>query len=211
MFIFSNLATSLDGKIASADRGLFFLGTPADRRQMQVLRKKSDAVLMGASTLRSFKGPLRVRGGKSHPLNIVLSSTLAGISPAWPFFRSADTKRLVFASRRAPAVRQRAISKVADLVLLDPSKPSAPQIVKELKKRGLKRLLVEGGGAVMWDFVAAGLLDELHVTLTPWILGGTEAPTLVDGKGFPAGKGQKLRLTKLKRLRNELYLTYRRV
>jgi riboflavin biosynthesis pyrimidine reductase len=62
----------------------------------------------------------------------------------------------------------------------------------------------------MWDFVSAGLLDEFRVTLTPWILGGTEAPTLVDGKGFPAGKAAKLRLVRVKRLRDELYLTYRR-
>src|SRR5436190_2244479 len=86
MFIFSNLATSLDGKIATADRSHFYLGTPADRLQMQVLRKKADAIVMGASTLRSFKGPLLIRGAKSHPLNVVVSSTLSGISPAWRFF-----------------------------------------------------------------------------------------------------------------------------
>ncbi len=211
LFIFSNLATSLDGKIASADRGHFNLGTPADRRQMQVLRKKADAILMGASTLRSFRGPLRVKGAKTAPLNVVLSSALEGISTDWPFFRADDTKRLLFASTRAPLARRRAIAKVADLVLLDPKKPTASQIAAELERLGIRRLLVEGGGAVMWDFVAEGLLDELHVTLTPWILGGSAAPTLVDGEGFPAGKGQPLKLLRVKRLRDELYLTYRRV
>jgi riboflavin-specific deaminase-like protein len=209
-FVFSNLATSLDGKIASADRGHFYLGTPADRLQMQVLRRRADAILMGASTLRSFRGPLRIRGAKKHPLNIVLSSSLAGISPKWAFFTNGDTRKLLFATERAPAARRRAIAKVADLVVLDSRKPVAPQIVRALEARGVKRLLVEGGGSVMWDFVSAGLLDEVHVTLTPWILGGTEAPTLVDGPGFPAGKAAKLRLVRAKRLKNELYLTYRR-
>lgn len=209
MFVFSNLATSLDGKIASADRGLFHLGTAADRRNMRILRERADAVLMGASTLRAFRGPLRARSAGNSPLNVVVSSSLAGVSTAWPFFRARDTERLVFASRRAPLARRRAVAKVADLVLLDPRKPAAPQIVAELERRGLRRLLVEGGGTVMWDFVAAGLIDELHMTLTPWLVGGKAAPTLVDGAGFASGKGRRLRLVRLKRLRDELYLTYR--
>lgn len=211
MFIFSNLATSVDGKIASADRGHFNLGTPADRRQMSVLRKRADAILMGASTLRSFKGPLKIRGSKKVPLNVVLSSTLGGISPAWPFFRDEDTRRLLFASSLTPDARRKKFRKFAEIVIFDAKKPVASQIVAELKSRGIKSLLVEGGGSVMWDFVGEGLLDEVNVTLTPWLLGGADAPTLVDGKGFPSGKGQKLKLVKLKRLRSELYLTYRRV
>lgn len=211
MYIFSNLATSLDGKIASADRGLFHLGTPADRRRMSVLRKRADAILMGASTLRAFKGPLKIRGSKKSPLNVVVSSTLEGVSASWPFFRDPDTRRLLFVSTRTPESRRKKFGKIADLVFFDAKKPVAPQIVAELASRGLKSLLVEGGGSVMWDFVGEGLLDELNVTLTPWLIGGAKSPTLLDGEGFPSGKGQKLKLVKLKRLRDELYLTYRRV
>jgi riboflavin-specific deaminase-like protein len=177
---------------------------------MQVLRKKSDAILMGASTLRSFRGPLRAKGARVHPLNVVVSSTLRGVSPSWPFFRMADQKPLLFVSHRTSLARRKAFAPFAEIIILNAKSSAASQIVAELESRRLRRLLVEGGGAVMWDFVAAGLLDELHVTLTPWILGGTESPTLVDGKGFPAGKGQKLRLTKLKRLGHELFLTYRK-
>jgi riboflavin-specific deaminase-like protein len=210
VFVFSNLATSIDGKIASRDRGHFYLGTAADRKRMQALRKRADAILMGGATLRSFKGPLRVKGAKASPLNVVVSGTLRGISPAWSFFRASDTRRLVFTGPHAPVARRRAIAKFADVFVLDPRKPTAPQIVKELERRGVKRLLVEGGGTVMWDFVKARLLDEIHVTLTPWVLGGRDAPTLVDGVGFPAGKALKFKLVRAKRLGEELYLTYRR-
>jgi riboflavin biosynthesis pyrimidine reductase len=58
MFVFSNLATSLDGKIATVSRVHFPLGSPADRRQMLVLRKRADAVIVGASTLRAYQGSL---------------------------------------------------------------------------------------------------------------------------------------------------------
>jgi riboflavin-specific deaminase-like protein len=210
MFVFSNLATSLDGKIASADRGLFPLGTPADRRQMQVLRKRADAVLMGASTLRAYKGPLKIRGEKAAPLNVIVSSTLSGISPSWSFFKEPKIGRLLFVSKKIDATRRRKFGKVAELFLLDPRKATAPQIVDELSRRGIKKLLVEGGGSVMWDFASADLLDELHVTLTPWVVGGADAPTLVDGRGFSSGRGLKLKLASVRRLRDELYLVYRR-
>jgi riboflavin-specific deaminase-like protein len=210
MFVFSNLATSLDGKIASADRGLFPLGTPADRKHMQVLRKRADAVLMGASTLRAYKGPLKIRGEKAAPLNVIVSSTLSGISPSWSFFKEPKIGRLLFVSKKIDTAQLRKFEKVAELFLFDPRKPVAPQIVDELSRRRIKNLLVEGGGSVMWDFARADLLDELHVTLTPWLLGGADAPTLVDGEGFRSGRGMKLKLEKVHRLKNELYLTYSR-
>jgi riboflavin biosynthesis pyrimidine reductase len=84
MFVFSNLATSIDGKIASKDRGHFLLGTPEDRRLMQVLRAKSDVVVFGASTLRTHQRPCIVRpseakGLKRQPANAVISSRLEGM------------------------------------------------------------------------------------------------------------------------------------
>jgi len=210
MFIFSNLATSLDGKIATHDRQHFYLGTPADRREMQRLRKRADAVLMGASTLRAFKEPLAVRGTKKQPLNVVLSSSLKGVSPSWKFFKRKDIRRVLFTGVATPVARLRKFEGIADLAFLDPKKPLAGQIVRELERLGVKKLLIEGGGGVMWDFVREGLLEEINVTLTPWIVGGRDSPTLVEGEGFPAGGGQRLKIVRVKRVAQELFLTYRK-
>jgi riboflavin-specific deaminase-like protein len=210
MFVFSNLATSLDGKIASRDREHFYLGTPADRREMQRLRKRADAILMGASTLRAFRAPLAVKDSKRQPLNVIVSSSLARISPDWDFFKRKDIRRVLFTGIATPASRLRKFEGRADIAFFDPKKPTVPQILRELASLGVKKLLVEGGGGTMWDFVRGCHLDEFHVTLTPWILGGREAPTLVDGEGFPAKAAQALRLVSSKRVGQELYLTYRR-
>ena len=70
-------------------------------------------------------------------------------------------------------------------------------------------MLVEGGGEVMWHFVSQNLISEYHVTLTPKIIGGTKAPTLVDGIGFKYSKILSLKLTKVKKVRDELYLIYK--
>jgi 5-amino-6-(5-phosphoribosylamino)uracil reductase len=210
MFVFSNLAISVDGKIATAGREHFPLGTPADRRQMQVLRKRADAILMGASTLRAWKGPLTVRGARVQPLNVVVSHALEGVSPAWKFFRETSTRRLIFVSSSAKASRLKRFERSSELVALPARGPSAPFILRELERRGITRLLVEGGGGVMWDFVERDLLDEVHVTVTPRLLGGTAAPTLVDGAGFSPRDVVNLRLKRVRRLGDELYLVYSR-
>ena len=208
MFIFSNLATSLDGKIATASRVMYPLGTPADRRHMDVLRRKCDAVLMGASTLRAYKKPLVVSRGPQ-PLNVIVSSGLEGISARWLFFTDTRIKRLLFVGAGTSKKRVLEFQKTCDVVILKRSgSKNAQEMAAALKRLGIRRLLIEGGGGIMWDFVRQNLIDEFHVTLTPKIVGGRSAPTLVDGDGFAPREVLNLRLLKSKKLGDELYLTY---
>ena len=58
------------------------------------------------------------------------------------------------------------------------------ELLKILKKKKIEKLLLEGGGSVNWDFVRQGLLDEAIVTVSPYLVGGEDAVTLVEGKGF---------------------------
>lgn len=213
MFVFSNLATSLDGKIATTSRVLFPLGTDEDRRQMDVLRRKCDAVLMGASTFRVFKKPCLILGASQHPINIILSSTLEGISPSWEFFRHPGLRRILFVSHLATTRKIKPFLKTSEVIQL--KKPSRgrsvpQQVIQHLENHGVIRLLVEGGGNVMWDFVKDHLIDEFHVTLTPKIIGGSEAPTLVDGKGFSPKEVAELKLLEHRVVGDEIYLVYRK-
>lgn len=209
MFVFSNLAMSLDGKIGTRERGFFPLGTSEDHKQMMALRKRCDAVLMGATTLRSFRKPCKTQGSKKHPINIILTSQLEKISSRWSFFTAPDVQRIVFVTQPTPARRIKEFSKSCQVIQLDTTrKTTGTQILSHLKKLGLRRLLIEGGGGVMWDFVSQNLIDEFHVTLTPKILGGSEAPTLVDGLGFSSKQVLPLKLKQVRKVGDELYLTY---
>lgn len=211
MFIFSNLATSLDGKIATAKRSFFPLGTPEDHKQMQVLRTRCDALLVGASTFRCYKNPSTVAGASKQPINMILSSTLSGFSPKWKFFQATNIQRILFVGPKTPASRIKKFSKTCEVIVLkNPTKklPIPIQIIRFLEKRGLNRLLVEGGGEVMWDFVRLNLIDEFHVTLTPKIVGGNQSPTLVDGVGFLEKDVLSLKLKQCRIAGDELYLTY---
>lgn len=216
MFVFSNLAISLDGKIATSSRELFHLGTPADRKQMQVLRKKADVIVMGASTLRTHKAFCPVFGAKKQPANAIISTNLEGISPEWSFFKNPAHRRILFVTKPISPARRKAFEKAAEVIeLREPTRskknyPLAEQILTALNDRGMNRILVEGGGGIMWDFVSQNLIDEYHVTLTPRIIGGSSAPTLVDGKGFFPQDVLNLKLVRCRRLGDELYLTYRK-
>jgi riboflavin-specific deaminase-like protein len=217
IFVFSNLATSLDGKIATASREPFYLGTPADRRQMQVLRKKCDVLLMGAGTLRTYQKFCGIRNApaKRQPANAIVSASLEGVSPKWPFFQDPELRRLIFVTspKNLTPARRRAFEKTSEIVELGPitaQRPTAVWILEALQKRGYQRLLVEGGGEMMWHFASRNLIDEYNVTLTPKIVGGSDSPTLVEGKGFAPNDILELKLHRCRRLGDELYLVYRK-
>ncbi len=212
MFVFSNLATSLDGKIGLADRSHFPIGTSEDRKHMQVLRKQCDIVIFGAATLRSFQRPCGIRDGSRKIWNGVISRNLEGFSPDWPFFTSPDIDRILFVQEDTPADRLRPYEASSKIVKLKKSgEPTAHQILNSLQQfQGISRVLVEGGGAVMWDFASQDLIDEYHVTLTPRILGGAEAPTLVDGLGLTKEQVINLKLNQCRQVGDELYLIYKK-
>lgn len=210
-FVFSNLAITLDGKIASADSKLFSLGTQVDKDHMHVLRKKADVIVNGASSVRAVKTPLRCKLKKRQPAHAVLSRDFKGFTSSWKFFKDEEIQRIFFVTGQLSARKQKELSSFGEIInLKKASKKSSisRQMVEALVERGYKNILVEGGGTLMWEFVKEDWISEYHITLTPRILGGREAPTLVDGRGFLNKKILDLKLKKQKRLGDEIYLTY---
>ncbi len=212
MFVFSNLAMTLDGKIAIRDHPHFLLGSSFDKKQMQVLRAECDGILIGAATLRAFpKGCLIHSDLAEQPLQIILSSKLEKISMDWEVFKNKKTKRILFVTEKIPLAKKVEIEKTSEIILLKKSAPIASQIIQNLRRYGIKRLLIEGGGELLWEFVKENLIDEYHVTLTPKLMGGRENPSLVQGAGFlTANQILKLKLTQCQVVKDELYLIYRK-
>jgi len=217
--IIVNMAISLDGRINTRRRERFALGSEHDRRLMDVLRERADAVIVGAGTVRHDGHPMliryadlrakRVAAGKStHPVNVVLSRDLD--LPLRPFFASDDVSRIVFTTRHAPAARLRRFAKVAEVVVLKGAHPSPAAVVDALRERGLKKLILEGGGEAHFAFAKADLVDEWYVTVTPRLIGGKAAPSFLDGEGFLKQNHIALRLVSQRRVGDEIYLRYRK-
>lgn len=214
-----NMAVSVDGRITTRSREHVALGSERDRRLMDELRTRADAIIVGAGTVRHDAHPMLIRYEDLrrrraarrlpvHPTNVVLSRAL-DLPLRSRFFHSKETRKIVFTTNAAPKTRVLRFSRVAEVVVL-PGKSLAPErVLKELHSRGLRRVLLEGGGEVHFAFAKAGLVGEIYVTVTPRLIGGKKAPSFLDGEGFLWKDHLRLRLVSAKRVGEEVFLRYR--
>ena len=217
---FLNFAMSLDGKIASFAREMPTFPSRADRRLMDEVRARADAVLIGAGTLRAADHPLRIRsatlrrnrrsaGRPEQPLNIVLSNSLR-LPLSGRFFRADDVQRIVVTSRSAPSRKMREVASRARVIRLGERRVDPGRLMGRLVRLGIRSLLLEGGGETNFSFLDRGLVDEIYLTLCPVIVGGRASPTPVDGPGFLPARYPWFRLDGVRRRGQELFLHYRR-
>ncbi len=223
MQVRSNFLSSLDGRIATAARDPVRYGSPEDRREMARLRAWADAVVAGAATIRAddptlglFDSRLRVarrRAGRdAEPLRCVLTRS-GNLSPALAVFRPREGSRppVVFAPGGAAKRLRKRLGALAEIVSAPGARSVSPALVlARLARRGVRRVLLEGGGEVHFAFLSADLVDEIRVTLSPVLLGGEDgAPRLTDGGEFDPDSAPRLALVSARRGTSEVFLRYR--
>ena len=218
---FLNVAMSLDGKIASVRRESPTFPSREDRRVMDQVRARSDAILIGAGTLRAADYPLRIRsralqhrreslGKPAQPLNILITASLR-VPLRGRFFSDPDTRRLVITSSSAPGKMVSAARQRGEVLVWKGKTVNPTRLMRELSHRGVRNLLLEGGGATNFAFFRSGLVDEIYLTLCPVVIGGAGSPTPVDGAGFAASRFPSFVPETVRRVGREIFLHYRRV
>ncbi|MHA7262521.1 pyrimidine reductase family protein [Arthrobacter sp. TMN-37] len=209
-----NFIASADGAAASAGRS-GGLGNDGDRRIFALLRRLADVIVVGAGTVRAegYEGELidpgaqaarRAAGRADHPAIALISGSL-GLDPESGVFSAAPVRPLVFTTTGADPGRRRALEAVADVVDCGDSQVDPAGVVRYLSGRGLPRVLCEGGPAVLASFTAAGLVDELCLSLSPLLVGGA-GPRISNGAGL--GQPAPLRLASLLSEDSALYARY---
>lgn len=207
MKVVSNTACSIDGRINTRERRFTMLGSAADHRRMSRLRAQADAVLVGGATFRNWPHPALPDPpdlpalGERRPYTVVVSRTL-DVPVTAAFLAEPRFRPLFLTTTRAPRE-----SFPAECEAFDGDDVPVPWILERLAARGVQRLLVEAGGDLLFQFLAAGALDEMHVTLLPLAIGG-DAPTLVGGPGFDLATMKRLALLDCEREGDELFLHY---
>lgn len=222
-YILLNMSMSADGKIASAQQGINHFSSPRDHDHLYELRATVDAVINGARTVDTAKiemdpGPTkyrrqRIRNGLREYNHRIIVSGTGSLSSEAEVFNHRFSPIIVITSGRCSQRNLKRLQSLADDVIVSGWEAIDFKAVMQMLKRQwkIKRLLCEGGGALNDALFCANLIDEIHLTLCPLIIGGRRAPTISDGLGSEhLADARKFTLTKRKQIGDELYLTYHR-
>jgi len=182
-FVILKLASSLDGRIASASGESRWITGPEARAAVHRLRERVDAVVVGSGTALSDDPELTARrdGRLVHaPIRVLVDSGLR-VPPAAKLHRSEAGHSWVLCSRRAPAARRRGLAASGVRLLDVPVRGQHLDLrraLRRLAREGLTEVLVEGGGGLAGALLRAGLVDEVQWFMAPRLLGGDARPAL---------------------------------
>ena len=206
-------ATSIDGKIATKN-GDSKLSSKQDSIRLHKLRSKVDAILVGKNTVVVDDPLLTVRHttGKN-PTRIILDSN-GSIPAKSKILKTCDKiKTIIVVTKKISKTNLKKLNKFPiEIIYAGEKSINLKQLLRKLYKQNIKTVLVEGGGTTNWEFIKYDIFDELIITLSPFLIGGIDSVSFVEGQGFSKiSKSPNLRLKSMKRLKNHLVLHYVKV
>ena len=204
-------AITLDGKIGQKNKQIV-LSSKADKIRVHKLRSKSDAILVGKNTVEQDDPLLTVRYAKGkNPIRIILDS----------HGTIKNTSRIIKTCKRVPTiiVTSEIISKPnlnrlqklpLDVIICGKNQVNLTKLLPVLSKKGIKTVLLEGGGTLNRSFLKKNLIDEMIIALTPYVLGSKNTVSLFEGLSFPSLKIKfPLKLKNVQKNGNEIILNYK--
>ncbi len=198
-----NCAMTADGKLAGRSRKQVRISSPEDMDRVKALRASSDAILVGVGTVIADDPHLTVKGlpPERNPLRVVLDSR--GRTPSSARVLDDRSRTLIATAddcdRTWPG---------AEVVRCGADMVDLAALMDILGERGVRTLMVEGGGETIFSFFQAGLVDRYLVFVGSQIIGGRNSPTPADGDGLPDDRSIRLRLTDAEVLGDGVLLSY---
>jgi 5-amino-6-(5-phosphoribosylamino)uracil reductase len=215
-YLLVSCAMSVDGYIDDTSPARLILSSEVDADRVDEVRAGCDAILVGARTVRRDNPRLLVRsperrirrvarGATENPAKVTITAT-GNLDPAARFF-TGNAARLVYCARPAlPALRER-LSGLAEVVDAGDA-PSPALLAHDLAERGMARVLLEGGGELATQFLAAGLADELHLVIAPFFVGDPAAPRFALPRHYPHDPDHRMQLAEVRQLGDVVLLRY---
>ncbi|HEX7105862.1 MAG TPA: dihydrofolate reductase family protein [Acidothermaceae bacterium] len=216
-YVLLSCGMSIDGYLDGAQVKRLPLSNEADLDRVDAVRASCDAILVGAATVRNDNPRLLVRskarqrdrvarGLRPSPVKVTLTRG-AKLDPSSEFFVAGDVEKMVYCARPSFASAQAKLGSVATVVdggeQLDVCSLSC-----DLHRRGVSRLMVEGGGNVHTQFLTANVVDELQLVVAPFFVGDSRARRFVSDGLFPWNPGRRATLAEVRQIGDVVLLRY---
>ena len=206
-------AISIDGKISTRTNDSK-ISSKEDSIRLHKLRSKVDAILIGKNTLLQDDPLLTVRHTKGkNPIRVILDSKGTIPITSKIIKTSSEIPTIIVVSKKITDKNLLKLKKLpVEIIISGDNSVNLKLLMKKLSTKKIKTILVEGGGTVNWEFVKNNIFNELIVTLSPYLIGGNDSISFVEGTGFAKiTNSPKLKLKSIKRLKNYLVLNYLKV
>ena len=209
-------SVSMDGYIASAASRLL-LSNDADFDRVDSIRASCDAILVGATTVRTDNPRLLVqsqarrdertaRGLAPSPMKVTVTRQ-AELDAGADFFTTGDVEKLVYCAKSRVGDARARLGPVATVV--DGGHTvEMRRLSNDLAARGVERLMVEGGGNVHTQFLTDDLVDELQLVIAPVFVGDSHAPRFVRDGCFPWNPARRATLADVRQIGDVVLLRY---
>jgi 5-amino-6-(5-phosphoribosylamino)uracil reductase len=244
-YVLLSCAISVDGCLDSAGPERLVLSGPADLERVDGERASSDAIMVGAGTIRRDDPRLLIRspelraarvasGRPEHPLGVTLTAS-GDLDPGARFFtrqpeasgagpdrkasrngpeRDPPPGRLVYCAGPVAGRLSRRLDCLAEVVGVgdedgtDGARPSLAAVLADLSRRGVGRLMVEGGADLSRQFLIGGLADELQLVIAPFFVGEPDAPRFAAPGAYPYGPSHPMVLAEAREIGPVVLLRY---
>ncbi|MFD3756641.1 RibD family protein [Streptomyces sp. NPDC058622] len=215
-YVLLSAATSVDGCIDDTSTTRLLLSNAEDFDRVDQVRAESDAILIGAATMRSDNPRLlvnseerraaRLAAGKpACPLKVAVSAS-GDLDAGLKFWHHGGDK-LAYTTDAGEEKLREELSGLADVVSTGPVIDFGA-ILDDLGDRGVERLMVEGGGRIHTAFLSQGLADEIHLVIAPLVVGDADAPRFLNPAAYPGGSTRRMRLAEARALGDVVLLRY---
>lgn len=216
-FVFLSTAMSLDGKLSNYKKEQIAISTDGDKEMMYEHRIISDAVMVGGNTLIQDDPKLlvktkerqgrRMRLGKApEPIKVGIVSNADKLKPNGDFLGTGDTLKVIFTTTQTSKKKIEQLKKKAQVYVLGKKIVNLKKAMSVLYDLGIRKLMVEGGGTLIYSLLKEGLVDEINLKIGNLIIGGQNSVTFVEGKGFDKLNVQKIKILELTKKPNCLIL-----
>ena len=218
-FVIATFAMTADGKVTTKNFGPVDFTSREDKLHLFRQRALADAVMLGHTSLERDNvrlgvpaelQKLRIKRGQSRsPLRVIVSNK-GRIDERLKIFQSDISPIIIFSTKRMPRKNQKALQKKATLHLTDAGHVDLAVMLETLRSQyKVRTLACEGGPTLFRALLEEGLIDQLNLTIAPYMFGGTTAPTLtgLSNKFLPASV--HCSLMDMRTIGDECFLTYR--